>query len=150
MSWKIENSWLFKDFFNKMLPSFQINISQLWWHRWGLEFGPERARTETPVQFTDGHNIPTGPSMAMVIRMLLWPTMIQWWSIADNEKIIGEKFVQVENWHVHVVKMKVKSHERQMSAKQETLGKSNEMAGHDRKSGLKRSADKTNAARTRQ
>ena len=27
------------------------------WKRWGLEVEPERAGTETPMQFTDGHDI---------------------------------------------------------------------------------------------
>ena len=53
---------------DKRLRSFQNNISsQLWWNRWGLESGPERTHIENPVQFTDGHDIPGGPSMAMVI-----------------------------------------------------------------------------------
>ena len=49
-----------------------------------------------------------------------------------------------------MVKRNVKSNERQLSTEQEKLKKSNEIGRTEQKSGQKTSADKTNAARTRQ
>ena len=54
------------------------------------------ARTETPVQFTDGHGIPRGPSMASDV-----PSLIM-------EKFRRKKLVQVEIWHVYVMYTKNK------------------------------------------
>ena len=72
-------------FFDKRLRSFQSNISsQLWWNRWGFEPAPERACTETPVQFTDSHDNPMGPIDVHGNPMA--PTPGRQWSIADNEK----------------------------------------------------------------
>ena len=100
---KIKNSWLIKKNFDKRSRSFQSNISSLlWWKRWGLESGPESARTEIQVQLTDGdiprstHRLPWRSHGAHP-----WQATVRWWSIADNEKN-SEKFVQVENWHVHM------------------------------------------------
>ena len=42
----------------KNVASFQSNLSsQSWWNRWGLKIVPERARSETPLQFTVGIEI---------------------------------------------------------------------------------------------
>ena len=95
MSWRIKNSWwLTNNLFNKKLRIFQSNISsQLWWNRWGLESGPKRALTETPVQFTDGHDILKGPSsMAMAIP---WHP-----SLASDGSVMVHRWFRKKFWKI--------------------------------------------------
>ena len=63
--------------------------------------GDSISRTETPVRFTDGHDIPKGPFDGHGNPMA--PIPGQRWSITDHGKISEKKFVQDENWQVHVV-----------------------------------------------
>ena len=64
----------------------------------GLETGSERARTETPVQVTDGHDIPRGPFDGHGNPMAAIPGQ-RWFG--DGPSLImkknSEKFVHVEN-----------------------------------------------------
>ena len=66
-----------------------------------LQHTPHLPRTETPVQFTDGHDVPREPIDSHGNPMA--PIPGQQWSIADPVKKIGKSSVQVDNWHVHVV-----------------------------------------------
>ena len=56
---------------------------------------PHLPRTETPVQFTDGHDVPREPIDSHGNPMA--PIPGQQWSIADLVKKIGKNCVQVDN-----------------------------------------------------
>ena len=85
--------------FNKSLRSLPSNSSsQLWLSRCSLEARAERARFETPVQLTDGHDIPKDPFRwpRQSWGAHPWPANVQRWSITVNENI-SEKCVQIED-----------------------------------------------------
>ena len=64
-----------------------INLSSLLWKFIILGNIHKHTRTETPLQFTDGHDIP---------RAHTWPAIVQRWSIAEHGKI-SEK---ISSWEL--------------------------------------------------
>ena len=153
MSWRIKNSWLTKNFYRQKVAKIskqhfvEIVVKQTngAWNL-GLNVPVLRLQCNSPMinTFSGGQSI----AMAILWRPSLASddsAMVHHWYWKKSRK----KIVQVENWHVHVVKMKVKSHERQLSTEQEKLAKSNKNGTTGQKIKTKMSAEKTNAARTR-